>query len=363
MQEEREADMPDKDQRTFLISVCIPTYNRDLLVYGCVRNILQCEDSNLEVVVGDNCSTDKTHSLLASIDDERLFYFRNEVNMGYVNILETIRHAHGSFCFLLSDEDDLIVDKIDELKCLAEVHKDVAAIVTGVEHMAGTTLMFSAGPEAVCQSVLNMPGYISGLVFRRERVMECLDRMCREELFFQLFPHLYAGTLCCMNGGIVLTGSRFVKIGQRIGKTDCEAQKVKTTGMHWEPKSRILQVSGQYKALYDCGLDLSDRQYVGLILMKNYTISSTISFYKIINGDMTSWNMSEEKLKELSDIAKQPRRFWYRMVKKNYREIRSMLEKELLGQSLCKSLMQHPKYVMLYLKGRLKIRLEAMKQL
>lgn len=350
-------------ENELLISVCIPTFNRDKIVYDCVRQILQNVDEDLEVVVGDNCSTDKTQEMLATVKDERLTYFRNDTNIGYVNILETMKHAHGMYCVLLSDEDDLIPENIGRLRQLLTGHKGAAVMVTGMEHLSEEALAFQAGREAVIQTVLNMPGYMSGLIFRHESVIGCLDRIRQRELFFQLFPHLYVGPLCCMEGGLVLTGSAFVRRSSRRGKTDHVAQKVRVAGMHWEPASRLLQASGRYKALRDCDLNREARLHLGLVLLKNYTISSSISFYKLIHEDMTSWNLSEEKQKELTDIGQRSKRFWYRTIQKNYKEIRGMLEKELLGKRLWKSLLQHPKYLMLYFKGLMKIWLEAMKQI
>ncbi len=352
-----------ENRQEFLLSVCIPTYKRDQIVYDCVRQILRHENADLEVVVGDNCSPDKTRELIASVKDERLSYFRNDTNIGYVNIMETMKHAHGDYCILLSDEDDLVMENITRLNRLLKEHVDASVMVTGIEWLHERTLIFSAGREAVFQNALNMPGYMSGLIFHRESVMRCLGRIHREELFFLLFPHQYAGILCCMEGGLVLTGSKFVRIGVRRGKTDNEAQKARTTGVHWEPASRLQQASGRYKVLHDCELGLKTRLHLGLILLKRDTISSSIGFYKIIHEDMTSWNMSEEKLAELFQIGQQPKKFWHRMIRKNYKEIRGMLEKELLEKSLLKSLLRYPQYLALYLKGKMKIWLEEKRQI
>lgn len=347
-------------QKKFLISICIPTYNRDKIVYDCVRQILQQEDEELEVVVGDNCSVDKTQEVIASIQDERLSYFRNDTNIGYVNILETMKHAHGDYCFLLSDEDDFRTENIERLKLLLTDHKNAAVLITGIRHLSEKTLTFQAGQDAVFQCVSNMPGYMSGLIFDREIVMECLGKTRQQELFFQLFPHLNVGPLCCMKGGLVLTGSEFVRTGVRRGRIDHVANRVTVAGMHWESESRLLQASGRFKALRDCGLDQQTRLRLGLIQLKNYTISSSIGLYKIIHEDMTSWNLSEEKQKELDSIRKQPKKYWFRMIRKNYKKIREMLEEELLEKRLWKSLLQHPKYLALYLKGKMKIWVEAM---
>lgn len=353
-------EIGQENQEERLISVCIPTYNRATIVYDCVRQILTYKGGDLEVVVGDNCSPDKTRELITAIKDERISYFRNDTNIGYVNILETIKHAHGEYCILLSDEDDLILENIQKLKKLLKEAKHVAVMVTGIEELSEKVLTFSAGKDAVFQNVLHMPGYMSGQIFKRKSVCgeRVLDKICKEELFFQLFPHQYVAALCCVDGDLLFTGRHFVRIGARKGKTDNGGAEVRITGMHWEPASRLQQVSGRLRLLHKCGLDLKTRTHVGLILLKNYTITSSIGFYKILCEDMTLWNMSEEKIEKLSKIYYQPAKFWHEMIWGNYREIRKMLEKELLEVKLAKALLRYPQYLLLYYKGKLKIRIE-----
>lgn len=88
-----------------LLSICIPTYNRCDIVYQCVMECLAFPYDWIEVVVTDNCSTDKTTEMLRSIHDPRFRYFRNDRNIGYINFSVSLINGSGKFCLLLSDED------------------------------------------------------------------------------------------------------------------------------------------------------------------------------------------------------------------------------------------------------------------
>ena len=57
------------------VSVCIVTYNQEKYIKQCVESILnQDVDFPFEVIVGDDCSTDKTLEILKSISIETVSY-------------------------------------------------------------------------------------------------------------------------------------------------------------------------------------------------------------------------------------------------------------------------------------------------
>jgi len=63
---------------------------------------------NVEVIVSDNCSTDRTPELVQSIEDPRLRYIRQESNIGPNNNFNfCLNQASGEY-FLLFHDDDMI---------------------------------------------------------------------------------------------------------------------------------------------------------------------------------------------------------------------------------------------------------------
>ena len=89
----------------------IPTYNQAAYVRQAIDSALAQSYPNLEVIVGDDASTDDTPSILSNITDPRLTYVRNTTNLGrtgnYRNLLRY--HATGDYIVNL-DGDDYYTD-------------------------------------------------------------------------------------------------------------------------------------------------------------------------------------------------------------------------------------------------------------
>ena len=65
-----------KKNKTPLVSVCIPTYNRGpILIDRAIKSALSQTYENIELIVVGDCCTDNTEELLAKIKDPRLKFY------------------------------------------------------------------------------------------------------------------------------------------------------------------------------------------------------------------------------------------------------------------------------------------------
>ena len=97
------------------ISVCMATYNGAAYVLKQLKSILVQLDPNDEVIVVDDCSTDKTVETIRSIGDPRISLHQNDRNWGEVHSFSrAISLARNDFIFL-SDQDDIWIAKRAEL--------------------------------------------------------------------------------------------------------------------------------------------------------------------------------------------------------------------------------------------------------
>lgn len=99
-------------ENKFLISFCIPTYNRADYILETISSVVGQADSDIEIIVCDNASTDNTSEIVASAQKifQNIKYFKWPENMGAdLNYLKTVEMAGGEYCWFLGS-DDLIAD-------------------------------------------------------------------------------------------------------------------------------------------------------------------------------------------------------------------------------------------------------------
>lgn len=93
------------------VTIMIPTFNQAAFIREAIDSALAQTYKNLEVIVGDDASTDATPEIVAKINDPRLRYVRNTCNLGraanYRNLL--YKHAAGDYVVNL-DGDDYYTD-------------------------------------------------------------------------------------------------------------------------------------------------------------------------------------------------------------------------------------------------------------
>ena len=90
------------------VTIGIPTRNRAEFAYRAVRSALAQTNSDIEVIVSDNASTDDTLSRLDAVASPSLSVLRQTENAGMVaNFNACLEAANGEFFLLLSDDDVL----------------------------------------------------------------------------------------------------------------------------------------------------------------------------------------------------------------------------------------------------------------
>ena len=102
-------------EKSKLVSVIIPTYNRKRLLSRAVKSVLNQSYSNLECIIVDDASSDETREVINSFQDDRIIYFRHEENKGASAARNTgIKKSQGEFIAFLDDDDLWFPEKLNK---------------------------------------------------------------------------------------------------------------------------------------------------------------------------------------------------------------------------------------------------------
>lgn len=95
-----------------LVSVCIGVYNREKYIRECLDSVFAQTYRNLEVIVVDDASTDRTVEVIQSYGD-RVRLIQREVNSGLPAVPRNqgIRLARGEYIAFLDSDDRWLPDK------------------------------------------------------------------------------------------------------------------------------------------------------------------------------------------------------------------------------------------------------------
>lgn len=114
------------------LSICIPTFNRCDILKQNLMELISSENMDFEIVVSDDASTDETFAMVKQINDNRIKYFKNDINYGAAyNMHLSFLRATAKFMLLVSDEDVIDNDSLDYIVSLLKTENPVAYIGSG----------------------------------------------------------------------------------------------------------------------------------------------------------------------------------------------------------------------------------------
>jgi glycosyltransferase involved in cell wall biosynthesis len=98
--------MSDSATDNALVSIVLPTYKRAHVLPDAIRSVLNQTYTNLELIIVDDNSPDATREVVASFDDPRIRYVRNEPNLKLPRALNRgFSLARGEYLTWTSDDN------------------------------------------------------------------------------------------------------------------------------------------------------------------------------------------------------------------------------------------------------------------
>jgi teichuronic acid biosynthesis glycosyltransferase TuaG len=161
-----------------LVSVIVPAYNAEKYIKATIESALEQTYRNLEVVVGDDGSTDGTREIVQALAarDPRVKYFsqKNAGQSAARNL--AIAHAQGKYIAFLDADDLFLPTKLEEQVGYLEAHPDCGVSYCNIYHF------FDGDPTHLYRFDVPTP---SGLLFDkllRANFINPLTVVLRKEL-------------------------------------------------------------------------------------------------------------------------------------------------------------------------------------
>jgi glycosyltransferase involved in cell wall biosynthesis len=120
-----------------LVTIAIPTYNRaESFFPKALESALKQTYPNLEIIVGDNASSDNTEQIVKSMADSRVRYFKHPRNIGSNNNCNfCLQQAKGDFFLFLFDDDYIDQDMVEVCMSAIKGNTKVGVILTGAREV------------------------------------------------------------------------------------------------------------------------------------------------------------------------------------------------------------------------------------
>jgi glycosyltransferase involved in cell wall biosynthesis len=128
--------MSNSNDKTPLISICIPTYNADKTVMDTINSILNQTYKNLEIIIVDNASNDETLTIVNKFIDPRIKIYKNCINIGAENSFSRcIELATGEYIAIFHADDIYLPDMIKKQVQAFQANSSVGAVFTMAYHI------------------------------------------------------------------------------------------------------------------------------------------------------------------------------------------------------------------------------------
>lgn len=110
------------------VSIIVPVHNQVAYTLHCLRSIQRSQPrASYEVIVLDDCSTDRTSDLLALARGVRAI--QNETNLGFLRSCNKAAvHARGDYLLFLNNDTEALPGWLDELLDTFTAHTDVGLV-------------------------------------------------------------------------------------------------------------------------------------------------------------------------------------------------------------------------------------------
>jgi abequosyltransferase len=179
-----------------LLSICIPTFNREVFLKDCIKSLKSSWSSDIEIVVSDNASTDGTIAMLEDYARQLpLRWQQHPTNLGFDhNCAAVVSMARGRYCWLLGSDDCITEGALAQIMVQLRQHDPDVFHFGYIQADLALRPMSRSAPPAlatpITMNAIELPKYLSALpnvsllfafiscfIFRRQSWIDQEDRL------------------------------------------------------------------------------------------------------------------------------------------------------------------------------------------
>ena len=176
-------------RHTPTVSVFMPTYNQEHLISEAIESVLAQDYDDWELIIGDDCSTDKTFQIANQYQQkhpEKIFLFQNFKNLGITkNFNNILKKCTGKYVAFFAGDDIYLPNKLSNQVSLMLSSKDIVLSYHDIEvfdSCTNKTIRYWNSGNKGCKPITgNSQTVAKALVKEGTKFMSALSVMVKRE--------------------------------------------------------------------------------------------------------------------------------------------------------------------------------------
>ena len=117
-----------------LISILINCYNSEKYLKECLISAISQTYDNFEIIIWDNCSTDKTSTICKEFKDKRIKYYFSNSHKNLVNArISAWKKISGDYVAIMDSDDLSFKDRLNIQLSIIKQNKNIAVVGGAVQ--------------------------------------------------------------------------------------------------------------------------------------------------------------------------------------------------------------------------------------
>ena len=177
------------------ISIIIPMYNSEKYIIQCLNSILNQTFQDFEIIVVDDCSTDRSFSIVKNFSknfDNKLKLVKNNKNFGGSAVPRNIGLgvSRGKYILFIDNDDMILSDALEKLYDVAEkTQADVIHAEKWLEPQNETENI--TRDKKFIINTFEEGGFVDDVIVETEDLSERLKMYCKKHFFWHVWNKFF----------------------------------------------------------------------------------------------------------------------------------------------------------------------------